>query len=195
METLKGLPVLAFSSDEEWRQWLHVHHTDQPGVWFKFAKKASGILSVTYEEARNQAIAYGWIDGLKYPFDATYYLIRFTPRKAKSGWSKVNRLVVEKLIQDGLMQPAGLAQVEAAKKDGRWAAAYDSQATMMMPDDFRQALDANPAAAEFYATLKKSHQYSFLYRIQTAVKPETRAARIQKFVAMLEAGEAFHLMG
>ena len=192
LETYKELPLQAFSQVADWEAWLQESHAQLQGVWLKFAKKGTGATTISYEEARNAAIAFGWIDGLTNRFDETYYLIRFTPRRAKSMWSKINRAVVESLIAAGKMQPAGLAQVEAAKKDGRWDLAYDSSSTMQVPDDFRQALDAHPAAAEHFASLKSANRYAFLYRIQTAKSPEVRAKKIASFIAMLEAGESLH---
>jgi len=193
-EIYKDLPVYAFESVATWRAWLLENHTTQPGAWIKLAKKGTGVTTTTYEEARDTAIEFGWIDGLINAYDEIYYLTRFTPRKAKSNWSKVNCAVAERLIASGLMQPAGLAQVEAAKKDGRWEMAYDPPSKMAVPDDFQYALEHSPAAAEFFATLKSASRYAFLYRIQTAKTSETRAKWIEKSIEMLEAGEAYHLI-
>jgi uncharacterized protein YdeI (YjbR/CyaY-like superfamily) len=184
--------MLAFASPADWESWLDKHHTEPSGAWLQFAKKGSGAITLTYIEARDSAIAYGWIDGLINKYDETYYLIRFTPRNARSGWSKVNREVAEGLITAGRMRPAGLLHVETAKRDGRWDLAYDSQSTMTVPDDFSLALEHNATASEYFATLSAANRYAFLYRLQTAKRPELRAARMEKFVAMLEAGECFH---
>ena len=193
-ELRQNLPVLPFASPQVWERWLAENHAGCSGVWVKFAKKSTGIASVTYEEARDVALCYGWIDGLKHGYDETHYLIRFLPRRPKSIWSKVNVGIAESLIASGRMRPAGLAEVERAKADGRWEAAYDSQATMQVPDDFRAALSEVPQALAFFETLKSSSRYAFLYRIQTARTPELRAKRIRDFVGMLERGEAFHLI-
>ena len=187
-----GLAILPFATEESWLAWLKDNHLASAGVWIKFAKKGSGIPSVTYEQARDGAIRYGWIDGLKHAYDAGYYLIRFTPRRPKSGWSRVNTKIAEDLMARGLMAPAGLAQVEAAKRDGRWEAAYDSPASMTVPEDFLRELERHPGAGEFFRSLNASNRYAFLYRIQTARTPDSRAERIGRFVEMLEKGEAFH---
>ena len=186
------LPILPFENKKEWTSWLAKGHARSMGVWLKLAKKDSGIVSVTYEEALDVALCYGWIDGQKKGFDDKYWLQKFTPRGPKSIWSKINTEKVEKLIKGGEMQPAGLAAMEAAKKDGRWDAAYASQKNISMPEDFQSALDKNKKARDFFATLKSSERYSFLFRIQTAKKAETRAKRIQQFVEMLEKNEKFH---
>jgi len=191
METFRDLPVHAFESVSAWDHWLEENPT-APGIWFKFAKKASGLPTLTYVEARDTAIAHGWIDGLKFGYDDTYYLLRFTPRGKKSVWSKVNREVVERLIAEGRMRPSGLAHIDAAKTDGRWEAAYDSQSTMEVPADFQAALDAVPAAASAFAALTRSNRYAFLWRLQTARRPETRTRRIEQFVVMLAKGETLH---
>jgi uncharacterized protein YdeI (YjbR/CyaY-like superfamily) len=186
------LPIISFASQAEWGAWLAQNHGQSTGLWLKLAKKDSGIPSVTYEQAVESALCYGWIDGLKKSFDHQFWLQKFTPRGAKSIWSKINVEKVERLIASGQMQPAGLTTVEAAKLDGRWEQAYDSQKTVAMPDDFQAALDANPKAKAFYTTLNSSSRYSFLFRIQTAKKAETRAKRIEQFIAMLERGEKIH---
>jgi len=188
----KGLPIHLFASQQEWLEWLDANHASASAVWVKFAKKGSGLESVTYDEAVNAALRYGWIDGLINKWDDTCYATRFTARKAKSGWSKVNREIVELLTEQNLMQPAGIAAVETAKADGRWDAAYAGQSSIAVPEDFQAALDANPEAAKAFDAINRANRYAFLYRIQTAAKPETRAARIEKFIAMLNAGEVFH---
>ena len=158
----------------------------------KLAKRDSGIASVTYEEALDVALCYGWIDGQKKGFDEIYWLQKFTPRGPKSIWSKINTEKVERLIKSGEMQPAGLKAIEAAQKDGRWDAAYASQKNISIPEDFQAALEKNKKAKDFFATLKSSERYSFLFRIQTAKKAETRTKRIQQFIEMLEKNEKFH---
>lgn len=192
MDIHKGLPIHLFSSQQEWLEWLDANHAAETGVWVKLSKKGSGLKSVTYDEAVNAALRYGWIDGLINKWDDACYATRFTQRKAKSAWSKVNRAIVERLIEQNLMHPRGLATVESARADGRWDAAYEGQAAIDVPEDFQAALDANPDAARAFDRIDRANRYAFLYRIQTAAKPETRAARIGKFIAMLNAGEVFH---
>ena len=183
---------MPFATKNEWAEWLDSYHDRSAGVWLKLAKKDSGIPSVTYDEAVETALCYGWIDGQKKGFDEEYWLQKFTPRGAKSIWSKINTLKAEKLIASGEMKPAGFKAMEAAKQDGRWEAAYESQKNISIPDDFRSVLDKNRKAKAFFATLKRSERYSFLLRIQTARKPETRAKRIRQFVEMLERNEKIH---
>ena len=184
------LPILPFSSRDEWAAWLEANHASEPdGIWVKFAKKASGLPTITYEEARDTALCYGWIDGLVRSLDETSYLQRFTPRRSRSKWSKINREVATRLIASGEMKPAGLAEVERAKADGRWDAAYDSPKTMTVPDDLAAALAKNPKAQAAFDALAGSHRYTILYAVHDAKRPETRARRIEKFVAMLAAGE------
>jgi uncharacterized protein YdeI (YjbR/CyaY-like superfamily) len=186
------LEIRPFASAEEWEEWLRERHETVPGVWIKFAKKASGLPTVTYLEALHAALRYGWIDGQARSLDDTHYLQRFTPRRARSIWSKRNREFATALIEAGEMEPAGLREVERAKADGRWDAAYDAPSTATVPEDLQTALDANPAAADFFAGLDGQNRYAILHRVQTAKKPETRARRIEKLVAMLAAGETIH---
>jgi uncharacterized protein YdeI (YjbR/CyaY-like superfamily) len=184
------LPILRFASREEWADWLDEHHASQdPGVWVKFAKKGTGIPTVTFAEALEVALCYGWIDGQSRSLDETYYLQKFTPRRARSKWSKINRERVTALIERGEMKPAGLAEIERAKADGRWDAAYDPPSKITVPDDLRRALDESPKAAELFAKLDSQNRYAILYRVHDAKKPETRARRIDEFVAMLAEGE------
>ena len=154
-------------------------------MWLKIAKKGSGIETVSYAEALEAALCYGWIDGQKASFDENYWLQRFTPRKPKSKWSKVNRQKATELIERGEMKAAGLREVERAKVDGRWEAAYDAQSTATVPDDLRRELENNDKAREFFATLDSRNRYAILYQIQDAKRPETRARRIAKYVALL----------
>jgi uncharacterized protein YdeI (YjbR/CyaY-like superfamily) len=186
------LPILAFESPAAWEEWLAAEHAAAPGVWLKLAKRGSGHASVTYAEALEVALAYGWIDGQKGRFDDAWWLQRFTPRKPASRWSQVNRDKALALIAAGRMQPAGMREVERARADGRWDAAYASQRNMTVPDDLRAALDANPAASAFFAALDSANRYAVLYRVQDAKKPETRARRIEQYVAMLAAHEKLH---
>jgi uncharacterized protein YdeI (YjbR/CyaY-like superfamily) len=185
-------PTLSFASQGEWEAWLEAHHTGSPGIWLKLAKKASGVPSVTYPEAVESALCFGWIDGLKRPLDDAWWLQKFTPRGKQSVWSRINAEKVEQLIQAGRMRPAGLAHVEAAKQDGRMAQAYAPQSQASMPDDLQRELAARPAANAFFAGLNKANRYAILYRLQHAKRPETRARRLAQFVAMLEAGETLY---
>jgi uncharacterized protein YdeI (YjbR/CyaY-like superfamily) len=183
------LPTLPFESKKKFAEWLAKNHDKSAGLWLKIAKKAAGISTVTYAEALDVALCYGWIDGQKGSFDEQYFLQKFTPRRPKSIWSKINVEKVEGLIASGEMKPAGLKAVEAAKQDGRWAAAYASQKNIVVPADFQSALEKNKKAKAFFETLTGSKRYSFLFRIETAKKAETREKRIHQFVAMLAKGE------
>ncbi|HEU5354048.1 MAG TPA: YdeI/OmpD-associated family protein [Actinocrinis sp.] len=185
--------ILPFASARLWASWLAEHHADTPdGIWLKIAKKDSGIPTVTYAEALEEALCFGWIDGQKRSFDDTWFLQGFTPRRPRSRWSKVNTEKVLDLIATGRMQPAGLREIEAAKADGRWDNAYERQSVAQVPSDLQAAFDANPKAAEFFATLTGANRYAVLYRIHDAKRPQTRAARIEKFVEMLARGETLH---
>lgn len=186
------LQTLPFSSAGAWEVWLDENHATSDGLWIKFAKKDSGIQTVTYAEALDVALCYGWIDGQARKFDDRYYLQRFTPRRRRSKWSKINREKVTNLIEAGKMKPAGMREVERARADGRWDAAYDSPSRATVPDDLQRDLDNNPEAATFFATLDSTNRYAILYRIQDAKKPETRARRIEKYVAMLGRGEKLY---
>lgn len=186
------LPVLSFQSKKKWSDWLAGQHDKSGGVWVKISKKDSGISSVTYEEALDVALCYGWIDGQKKGFDDQYWLQKFTPRGPKSIWSKINTEKAERLIASGEMKPAGLKAIELAKQDGRWNAAYEGQRTISVPDDFQAALDKNKKAKSFFATLNSANRYAILFRIHNVKKPETRARKIQQFVEMLERGEKIH---
>jgi uncharacterized protein YdeI (YjbR/CyaY-like superfamily) len=188
----QDLPIIAFASPEEWEAWLAQQHASSSGLWLKMAKKATGIPSITYEQALDVALCYGWIDGQKDSFDEQYWLQRFTPRRPKSRWSKVNREKVTALLAGGRMKPAGLREVERAQSDGRWDAAYDRQSVATVPTDLQLALDQNDRAREFFATLNSANRYAILYRIAEAKTPETRARRIEKFVAMLNEGQKLH---
>ena len=186
------LQQLAFASAAEWEAWLEENHASAPGVLVKIAKKGSGIETVRYPEVLDSAIAFGWIDGVRRSLDDAYFLQKFTPRRKRSKWSQVNVEKAKAMIAAGTMRPAGLAEVERAKADGRWAAAYASQATMQVPDDLQRELDARPAAAEFFAGLSSQNRYAILFRLHDAKKPETRARRLEKFVGRLERGETLH---
>jgi uncharacterized protein YdeI (YjbR/CyaY-like superfamily) len=186
------LPQLPFASAAEWERWLEANHATSGGVWIRMARKGSGIESVRYPEVLDSALCFGWIDGRREALDDTHFLQRFTPRRARSRWSRINRDKAQRLIAEGRMRPAGLAEVERAMADGRWEAAYEGQRTIEVPDDLQRELDARPQAAEFFAQLSSQNRYAILYRLQDAKRPETRARRLQTFVAMLEAGETLH---
>ncbi len=185
-------PVLSFASKAEFSAWLAENHAESDGLWVKIAKKGTGVESVAVTETLDVALCFGWIDGQRKPFDETYFLQKYTPRRARSKWSKRNQGLVAKLIEAGEMQPAGHAEIERAKADGRWEAAYESQANMQVPPDLQAELDARPAAAEFFATLNSTNRYSILFRLHDAKRPETRARRLEKFVGMLERGETLY---
>lgn len=192
MKNAEKLPTLPFATQQDWEAWLDAHHADTPGVWLKLAKASAGVPSISYAQALEVALCYGWIDGQKASFDEQYWLQKFTPRRSKSVWSQVNCAKATELIAAGRMREAGLRQIEAARADGRWDAAYAGQRTIEVPPDFQAELDAHPAAQAFLATLNSANRYAFLWRIHTAKKPETRAARIRQFIAMLERGEKLH---
>jgi uncharacterized protein YdeI (YjbR/CyaY-like superfamily) len=179
------LPILSFETQADWEVWLKEHRADSKGIWLKIAKKGTGTPSVDYLQALESAICYGWIDGQKAAFDEAFWLQKFTPRGPKSRWSSRNREKALALIAEGRMQPSGLQQVELAQADGRWEQAYASQSQIAIPPDLQSELDKNPEAMEFFSTLDSRNRYAILYRIQTAKKPETRAARIRRFIEML----------
>ncbi len=186
-------PVVFFPSQAAWSEWLAQNHATSAGVWIKIARKNSGIASVDHAGALEEALCHGWIDGQRRGLDDTYFLQKFTPRGPRSKWSKINVGNAERLIAAGRMQPAGQRQIDLAKADGRWAAAYDSPSTVEVPADFRAALDARPEAAAFFATLGSSKRYPFLYRIHDAKRPETRAKRIAQYVELLAEGKTLDL--
>jgi uncharacterized protein YdeI (YjbR/CyaY-like superfamily) len=185
MKEKQDLPSASFVNKETWEQWLEENHATSEGVWLKIAKKGSGTAGVSYPESLEAALCYGWIDGQKASLDKAYWLQRFTPRRPGSKWSKINREKAEELIANGVMKPAGLREVERARADGRWEAAYAGQRSITVPEDLQQALDENERAKTFFAALDSQNRYAILYRIQDAKKPETRARRIATFVTML----------
>jgi uncharacterized protein YdeI (YjbR/CyaY-like superfamily) len=186
------LPILLFSDAGEMEAWLEENNDSSEGVWLKIAKKGAREPSVTYDEAIELALCFGWIDSQLRRFDDQHYLQRFTPRRPRGRWSKINREKAEALIAAGKMRPGGLAEVEAAQADGRWDAAYEGQRTAKVPPDLQRRLDANPAAREFFDSLDGANRYAIVYRLDDAKKPETRKRRLDKFVAMLERGEKIH---
>lgn len=184
--------IRGFRSPADFRKWLAANHGRTEGLWLRIFKKASGQPSITYAEALDEALCFGWIDGLKHSHDERSWLQKFTPRRARSGWSKINTQHAERLIRAGQMQPPGHAQVEAAKNDGRWTAAYDSSIHVTFPDDFLTALGKNKKAKAFFDSLSKANRYAIGYRLQTAKRPETRQRRMETILEMLRRGEAFH---
>jgi uncharacterized protein YdeI (YjbR/CyaY-like superfamily) len=186
------LPIQLFADPGELEAWLEQNHDSSSGAWLKIAKKGTGKRSVTYGQALELALCFGWIDSQKRGFDEEYFLQRFTPRRPRGRWSKINREKAEALIAAKRIRPTGLAEVERAKADGRWAAAYEGQRTAKVPEDLQRRLDASPAAAEFFAGLDSANRYAIVYRLNEAKKPETRERRLRKFVAMLERGEKIH---
>ena len=185
------LPIEHFMDAGAWERWLE-QHPESTGVWLKIAKKDSGFPSVSYSEALDVALCHGWIDGQKKGYDAQCFLQRFTPRRARSTWSKINVARIESLVAAGRMRPAGLREVEAARADGRGDAAYDGARSMEVPPALAKALAKNRKAKAFFDTLDKTNRYAVCWRVQTAVKPETRQARVEKLVAMLARGEKIH---
>jgi uncharacterized protein YdeI (YjbR/CyaY-like superfamily) len=186
------LPIRLFADPGELEAWLEEGHDSSAGAWLKIAKKGSGERSVTYAEALELALCFGWIDSQKRGFDDAFFLQRFTPRRPRGRWSQINREKAEALIEAEQMRPAGLAEVEAAKADGRWEAAYAGQRTAEVPPDLQRELDANPAAREFFDGLDSANRYAIVYRLDEAKKPETRERRLRKFLTMLERGEKIH---
>jgi uncharacterized protein YdeI (YjbR/CyaY-like superfamily) len=192
MTTKPDLPIKLFRHQDAWSKWLDKNHSNSRGLWMRIAKKAAKITSVSYAEALEVALCYGWIDGQKLPYDDSSWLQRFTPRGPRSVWSKINTGKAHALIESGRMRPAGLAAIKAAQADGRWESAYAPSSTAAVPPDLQLALDANPKAKEFFETLRGANRYAVIYRVHTAKRPETRARRIAEFVAMLEKHETLH---
>jgi uncharacterized protein YdeI (YjbR/CyaY-like superfamily) len=184
--------ILEFKDAAQWRQWLDKNHASVDGVWMKMYKKASGVKSIIYAEALDEALCYGWIDGQVKKFDAEAYIQKFTPRRSKSMWSKRNVEHVARLENAGLLMPAGLLEVQKAKADGRWEAAYDKPSDMSVPDDFLAELEKYPKAREFYSTLNKANTYAIAWRLRTAKTEETRKRRQDKILTMLNAGQKLH---
>jgi uncharacterized protein YdeI (YjbR/CyaY-like superfamily) len=192
MITHKDLPVLAFPTQAAWSAWLTEQEARSPGAWLQFAKKGSGRTTLGKAEAIEVALAYGWVDGQLDKFDEQFWLVRFTRRGPRSRWSQVNRAIADQLLAEGRMTPAGCAAVEAAQSNGCWEAAYAPQSRAEVPDDLRAALDAEPEAAAFFATLTGANRFAVIYRVNDARTAKTRVERIAKFVAMLARGETLH---
>ncbi len=185
------LPILQFDDAAAWERWLEVRHP-QPGAWLKIAKKRSGVRTISHDEALEVAICFGWIDGQRRPLDGTFFLQRFTPRGARSRWSQVNCGKAEALIAAGRMRDPGRAQIEAARADGRWDAAYEPQSRATVPDDFGRALDAEPAAREFFETLTGTRRYAFLYRLHNVKAEKARQRRIASYLELLREGRTLN---
>jgi uncharacterized protein YdeI (YjbR/CyaY-like superfamily) len=192
LKTQTEFPVVAFQSQNKWRSWLSKNHSIADGIWLRLYKKDSGIKSINHDEALDEALCYGWIDGQAKSYDDDSYLQKFTPRRKRSLWSKRNTEKVQQLIKDGKIQASGLAEIDAAKADGRWEKAYDSPKNMKIPDDFLKKLSKKPEALAFFNTLNKTNKFSIGWRLQTAKKPETREKRIKTIIEMLEQGKIFH---
>jgi uncharacterized protein YdeI (YjbR/CyaY-like superfamily) len=190
-----GKPELAlkrFRSQKAWETWLKRNHEKSPGVWLEFAKKGSGLVTVTYKEALEVALCYGWIDGLVGSVDYKVYKQRFTPRRPRSKWSQINVASVERLHREGRLAPAAVREMETAQRDGRWAAAYPSPSKMRPPDDLEAQLEKFPKARRFFEGLSSQNRYAILYRLHDAKRPETRARRLAEFVRMLREGKTLH---
>lgn len=187
-----NLPILIFKTAKEWEKWMSKNYASSKGVWLRFYKKASAMPSISYPEAVEVSLCYGWIDGQANKYDENSYLQRFTPRRPKSIWSKKNIEKVTGLIATGKMKAGGLKEIEAAKADGRWEKAYDSPASMEIPNDFLEELSKNPRAKKFFGTLNRTNIYSITWRLQTAKKPETRAKRMKVILEMLSKKQKFH---
>ncbi len=182
---MTDLPILLFETIAAWETWLEDHHAESSGVWLQLAKKDSGQVSLSYQEALDMALCFGWIDGQKNKFDAAFWLQKFTPRRKASPWSAINREKATRLIEDGKMRPMGLQEIERAQQDGRWDKAYQSQSNATVPDDLQTALDANPAAKAFFETLNSVNRYAILYRIHSVKNAETRQKKIAQYIQML----------
>jgi uncharacterized protein YdeI (YjbR/CyaY-like superfamily) len=183
------LAVKRFRSQPAWAAWLERQHEKSPGIWLELAKKSSGLASVTYAQALEVALCYGWIDGQTKSVDANWYRQRFTPRRPRSKWSQINRAAVERLHAEGRLSPAGIREMESAQRDGRWAAAYPSPSNLKPPQDLLAALDEHPRAKRFFEQLDRTNRHAILYRLHDARNPETRAQRLKEFVRMLAVGE------
>jgi uncharacterized protein YdeI (YjbR/CyaY-like superfamily) len=188
----KGLPILQFPDAAGFEAWLERHHAEAAGAWLKFAKKGAPHTTLSFARALELALCFGWIDGQVNRFDEHFYLHRFTPRKPRSRWSQINVANATALIEAGRMRPAGLAQVDAARRDGRWDAAYEPQSRAAVPPDLQAALDANPEAKAFFETLRGVARYAFIYRLTTITRPETRARRIERYIELLSARRTLH---
>ncbi len=187
-----GILILSFKNQQAFSSWLEKNHDKSDGIWLQLFKKSSGIESITYAEVVEESLCYGWIDSLVNKLDEQSYIQKFTPRRAKSMWSKINIGHIERLTKEGRMKESGLQEVERAKADGRWQQAYDSPTNMKVPEDFITEVSKNKKALEFFETLNKSNRFAIAFQLHTAKKPETRERRIKKFVEMMERGEKLY---
>lgn len=185
-------PLITCKTQNEWRAWLEENHATQPGVWLRMYKKDSKIPSINYAQALEEALCYGWIDGVRKSYDESSFLQKYTPRRAKSIWSKVNVAHIERLTKAGRMKASGVAAVEAGKADGRWDNAYESAKNLTLPEDFLEILEKEPEAKAFLKTLTKQNKFAIAFRLHQAKKPETRQKRMETFVAMLKEGQKFY---
>lgn len=192
MAEKKELPILAFESQAVWKAWLSKHADTLDGLWIRFYKKASGVPTVTYREALDEALCYGWIDGQVKRFDELSYIQRFTPRRKRSNWSKINTEHVSRLMRLSKMKPRGLLEVEKAKEDGRWDRAYESPSTMKVPEDFLYELSKHKKAEVFFLSLNKANKFAIAYQLKDAKRPETRQRRLKKFLDMMNRGEKLY---
>ena len=192
MKSEKDKPIIAFVSQKEWEEWLSINHKSSDGLWIKLFKKNSGIQSINTIEALDEALCYGWIDGQRKKNDEKSFLQKYTPRRKRSLWSKINTENIARLTKLGRMKPSGLAEVERAKEDGRWEAAYDSPANMKPPKEFLERLEMNKKAKDFYSTLNKTNTFAISWQIHTAQKVETKVRRIEKVLTMFEKGEKLY---
>ena len=191
-ETLQDIPILGFPDAAAWEAWLAANYGFESGIWLKLAKKDSGVMTVSYADAVEVALCWGWIDGMGRSVDAAFYLQKFTPRRKRSLWSKVNIGKAEALIAAGRMRPPGLAAIEAAKADGRWEAAYDSAKEAVVPPDLAAVLDSDPGTKAYFESLNSANRYAVLWRLMTARTSATRASRLEKLTAMLKERKTFH---
>jgi uncharacterized protein YdeI (YjbR/CyaY-like superfamily) len=192
MNSSTGIAIKSFATQHKWREWLEKNYSESDGIWLRIFKKDSGKKTVTHDEALDEALCFGWIDGQRKKHDEVSFLQKFTPRRAKSIWSKRNREKTAKLIKEGRITPAGLAEIERAKSDGRWARAYDSPKNMVVPADFLKELKKNKKAYKFFETLNKTNKFAIAFRLHNAKRPETRERRMKDFLARMERGEKFY---
>lgn len=185
-------PTLSFASQKQWEEWLSMNFDKSDGVWIKFYKKSSGLQTFNCPQALEEALCYGWIDGQRKSNDKESFLQKYTPRRKRSVWSKINTQHIERLTKLGKMKPSGLLEVEMAKEDGRWEAAYESPSNMTPPKEFLEMLSKNKKAKDFYATLNKTNTFAISWQIHTAKREETKIKRIEKFITMLEKGEKLY---
>ena len=192
IDTHKNLDVHPFATYKSWLEWLEKNHRQTEGIWIKYAKQHTGIRTISYEDSREGAIIYGWIDGLINSLDDQFFLRKFTPRRPKSNWSKINREIAQQLIDKNAMKPSGIQQVMVAKKDGRWDAAYDSPSTIAVPPELQKLIESDKTATENFKKLSSANRYAFLYRIQNAKLPATKKKHIDRAFEMLKSGTLYH---